>query len=336
MPPRTPLDSEAIEFEHKMEEGLVSIVVVCYNNPDLLRKLLPTIAAQTYESLEVICVLNGSDKETKAYLEGRDVAVINPGENLWYSGGNDRGVEAARGEYIFILNPDTRLEPETIERLVDTADSNLDTAVFAPKVLTENGATIDSVGMRLTPFGRYTRIGAGEPADGRYDEPAEIVLFDGAAVLIRRKSIEDVGLFDRQYETFQETHDLAFRLYRNGWRAVTVPDSVVYHMGGETYEGLESRSEIILYYSTRNDLLTIAKHHHWLFALFVLPLHILGPLKTIGSFLVSGEVGKAAARSQGLIDGIRIGIKNISSGMPLDEQIAAIREYPQYGIFKSG
>jgi GT2 family glycosyltransferase len=329
MSDRRPRPSEAVAFEYESQQDLVSIVIVCYNNLKLLRDLLPDIESQTYEPIEVVCVLNGGDDGTAAYLDDRDVRVVDPDENLWYAGGNNRGASVARGEYLFVLNPDTCLESGAVTSLVEAADKRTETAVFVPKVLTADGSAIDSVGMRFTRGGRFTRVGAGEPDEGQYDDSGETILFDGAASLIRRDAIEDVGLFDRRYKTFQECHDLALRLYRSGWRAETVPSSVIYHKGGGTYDGEHDRSRTVLYYSTRNGLLTIAKHYNLLYALAVTPLHVFASLKTGISLAVAGEYEKATARLRGLVDGLSVGIRSRGRGMSFDEQRAAMRTYPK-------
>lgn len=329
MPEKRVLPSESIDFRYDVKEGLVSIVIVCYNDLDLLRDLIPDIQSQTHDSIEVICVLNGDDHSSRMFLSEHDVRIIDPDENLWYSGGNDCGVEAARGEYLFILNPDTRLETYTIERLVEAADSIPQGSVFVPKVLSQSGRRIDSVGKFFSKSGWFARIGAGEFDKGQYDKHSIVPAFDGAAFLIRRSVIKSIGLFDRQFEHYQETNDLSIRVFRNGGDIITVPDSIVYHKGGGSFSEEHERSTITHYYAPRNDLLTISKNYNLLYMILVLPIHIIWPLRAAFSLMVAGDYDKAMAKIRGLISGIQISIGHITNGMSLPDQVSLFMDYPK-------
>lgn len=321
--------SEEVNFKYSTETGMVSIVIVCHNDADLLRDLIPDIESQSYDHIEIICVLNGSDASSKEYLSERNVRVVDPGKNLWYSGGNNRGVEFAKGEYVLILNPDTRLESDSVEQLVETANRMSDVAVFVPKVLSLNGETIDSIGKSVSKGGWFACIGGGEPDNGQYDSPSYISAFDGAAFLIRRCVIQDLGLFDQKFNHYQETNDLSLRIFRTEWEMMTVPDSIVYHEGGGSFTKPSDRSHLIHYYGPRNDLLTVAKNYNLMYELITIPIHVLWPLRSVCSLIAKGNFRKAFAKIRGMIAGLILLFSQSTRGMSFRDQISLLKDYPK-------
>jgi GT2 family glycosyltransferase len=297
-------DVERIDFSNESRNGLVSIVIVCYHDLDLLGELIPSIGEQTYDDIETICVLNGDDEDTKDYLSDceENIQIVEPDANLWYTGGNNVGVEAARGEYLFIINPDTVLNEGTVESLVDAADGNPDAGVLVPKLEFQyEEDTIDSIGMEFSVAGWPERIGTGDSVDS-HDTSMEVPCFDGAGFLIRRSVIEDVGLFDRRFKYYQDTVDLSFRVFDAGWQVRTVPDTRMDHKRGGSIQ--DDRTSTVLFHSTRNDLLTLGKNYSYIYAVALLPIHLLWPLRRILKLIIKGETADAKHLSRGFISGL--------------------------------
>lgn len=316
-------ENEIVEFENKAEEDVVSIVIVSYNDLDLLRELIPLIEKQTYKHIEVICVINGTDKKVNEYLLKKQVIVIDPKANLWYSGGNNLGVSKSRGEYIFILNSDTRLEKDTIANLVLCGKSYKEASVIVPKVLSYTGK-IDSVGKRFIALGWDMRIGAGEEDHGQYDDYHEVPCFDGVAFLIRRKVIEEVGLFDTRYKFFKETLDLSCRLLNKGHKSITCPNAIVYHKRGGTFQQYQE-NPTILYFKHRNDFFVMAKHYNVVYLIFVFPIHILYGIWSMFRLMIKGKIKGAQGVSKGMVEGIRFFLGNLQSGLTLSKQLHMIK-----------
>ncbi len=99
----------------------VSIVIVNYNTRELLRRCLLSIQAHAGIAVEVIVVDNASQDGSAAMAREvmPDAIVIEPGRNTWFSGGNNLGFQRATGDYSYILNSDTQLQPGTLPALVD-------------------------------------------------------------------------------------------------------------------------------------------------------------------------------------------------------------------------
>lgn len=319
---------ENVRFEKKQIQEKVSILVVCYNDFDLIKDLYDDIRDQSYSAVETIWVLNDKDKNSKEFLKEKNEIIVQPENNCWYSGGNNLAASKSSGEYLLVLNPDTRIEQNSIEELVKSAKMT-EAAVYVPKTMCEpNRKIIDSIGKSISIGGWVGRIGAGERDKGQYDMPLIVPAFDGAAFMIRRSVVEEIGFFDNRFNVFEETNDLSFRLYGSDYRIVTVPNSLVYHYGGKSYNNTLSRSKKFQYYGTRNDIIAIFKNFNWLFLLFVLPIHIIWPLRAVSYLFINKEFELGIMRIKGLIAGLLLGVKSINGNFTLEQQYNIIFNLP--------
>ena len=117
-------------------QPLVSVITINWNNAEVTCDLLRSIhALNTYQNLEVIVVDNASAEDpTKAFLSVYpDAKVIRNKENLGFSGGNNVGIRAARGEYFFLVNNDTEFTPNLVQGLIDVFKSFPDAGMVSPK-----------------------------------------------------------------------------------------------------------------------------------------------------------------------------------------------------------
>jgi GT2 family glycosyltransferase len=114
---------------------LVSIITVNYNSTEVTVELLRSIQSLAYPAIEVIVVDNASLEEPGGRLREvyPEVKVIVSAENLGFSGGNNLGIRAARGEFLFLVNNDTELTSGLIEGLLDTFERYPDAGMACPK-----------------------------------------------------------------------------------------------------------------------------------------------------------------------------------------------------------
>ena len=133
------------------EKTRVSIVIVNWNTRDLTVACVESIK-RTKGSLPVEAIVidndssDGSEQALKeAFANDAWVKVIQAGENLGFGKGQNQGIKRARGEYVFILNPDTELEETTLQTLTAFMDANDDVAVAAPKLVNPDGSLQESV-----------------------------------------------------------------------------------------------------------------------------------------------------------------------------------------------
>jgi GT2 family glycosyltransferase len=116
---------------------------------------------------------------------------------------------------------------------------------------------VNNVGTDLVRGGYAADRGYLQVDDGQFDEPQDVFAWCGGAVLLRRRYLEQVGLFDERLFLYYEDVELAWRGRRLGWRYRSVPASTVRHLhAATTNEG----SALKRYYDERNRLLVVARH----------------------------------------------------------------------------
>lgn len=220
--------------------ALVSVVIVTYE-PDLtmLEDCLKSVGLSDYRPLQVVVVDNGSTRpgveetinEALRRHQEVSVTVSRQTKNLGYATATNVGVDLTTGEFLLLLNPDARLEADTIRLLVDAARRRPQAAGFAPKViLADPGLVIDSVGLVLHHGGQAHQRGLGQVDLGQYDleEPVAGLCF--AAALIRRNAWTRVGALDTSYFMFYEDVDWSFRAQVTGETFWSIPKAKVFHV----------------------------------------------------------------------------------------------------------
>lgn len=219
----------------------VSVVVVAYGRLDQVRRLLRSLGEQKFKGFELILVDNARSADLKEYVErgsrsGFNITYV-PNDNTGYAGGNVIGIRYAKAELILILNPDTWLENDTIQKLyVRFAKSESNLAVLVPKVMISDSDIINSIGQRLWKENLYVNVGYLEKDTGQYDTPRRVEAFDGAAFMFRRQILERTYLFDPIFFHGQEVVDLAERVSDLGYEMWVCPEAIVHHEVGGTIE----------------------------------------------------------------------------------------------------
>lgn len=238
---------------------LVSVIVLNWNRKDLLDACLNSLAAQSFRDFEVVLLDNGSEDGSADYVRTHYpwVRLVELKRNIGFAGGNNRALEASRGDYIVTLNNDTKADPAFLRALVDAADADPHVGMVAAKMLNfYQPERIDSVGVKAAPNGMGYNIGVGETDAGQYDRPVPVFGPCAGAALYRRSLIVDVGFFDADFFAYYEDLDLAWRAQLAGWRCVTAPRAIVYHIHSAT--GGQG-SPFTVYHIQRNKWYTLLK-----------------------------------------------------------------------------
>jgi GT2 family glycosyltransferase len=229
-----------------MADGDVSVVVVTWNAADHVERCLESVRGHA-----TIVVDNGSTDGTVALVRERfpDVRVIEQ-ENKGMGGGNNTGLLAATGRYVLLLNSDAWVVGDGIQRLAAFADAHPRAAVVGPRLQNPDGSLQRSVrgdptlwrlateylflrklGPQTDAFNAF--YGGGFP----YDRSLLVESLYGAALLVRREAVEEVGLFDEDFFMFSEETDWLYRFRRAGWEVWFTPDAEVVHLGGASHGG---------------------------------------------------------------------------------------------------
>ncbi|HEY5344208.1 MAG TPA: glycosyltransferase family 2 protein [Solirubrobacteraceae bacterium] len=219
----------------------VSAAVLNFNGRALLEVVLPTLAAQEFDDVEMIVIDNCSSDDSVEYLqrEWPNVRVVPTGEsNVGVAAALNVGVQAARGELIALLNNDIELDPRWLGELVATLDRYPEAATAAGKLLSyHDRERIDAAGDVFTTAATALGRGHGELDRGQYEREEEIFAPTGGAGLYRASAFADVGPFDESFRAYFEDVDWGLRAQLAGHRSRYVPGSIGYHMGGATTGG---------------------------------------------------------------------------------------------------
>ncbi len=260
-----------------------SVIVVSYNSRRDLKACIDSILSELTPQDELIIVDNGStDGSAELVRDHYPHVRLICGPNDGYAGGNNRGAQAAQGEYLIMLNPDTVVLPGTLAALLAplqaTADIGLSTACIVhmhqPMRINTCGNTVQFTGLT------YCR-GAGQPR-GNYATPGEVDAVSGAAFAIRRSLFETLGGFDEQFFMYVEDTDLSWRARLAGYRCVYVPDAVVKHAYQPGYSPTKA------FYLDRNRHLMLLKNLERATYLRMLPGLLLSEMVTGGFLAISG------------------------------------------------
>jgi GT2 family glycosyltransferase len=244
------------------DQPWVTVAVLSFNGRELLEVILPSLAAQTYDQLEVVVVDNGSSDDSRAYLDEHwpSVAVVSIPENVGVAAALNVCVRAGEGEFVLLLNNDLELDDRCVEELVAALRANPEAVVAGAKLRDyTHRELLDGTGDVYSWAGFAYRRGQGEIDRGQYDELPDVFGACGAVALYRRTAFEDVGPFDERFYALCEDVDWSFRAQLAGYRCRYVPEAVAYHIGSAS---LGPRlSEFTLYHNWRNQIWVIAKDY---------------------------------------------------------------------------
>ena len=238
-------------------EKLLSIITINYNGLKDTCELIESLPADD-DSLEVIVVDNASTQDEASEIENRfpHVMVIRSDENLGFAGGNNLGIQAAHGKYLFFLNNDTVIhQPSAISHLIKRLESSDEIGMVCPKIrFTWGNQPIQYAGYTpLSPITlRNTSIGCGEDDQGQYDTAHPTPYAHGAAMMIKREVIEQAGMMPVCYFLYYEELDWSVMIRRAGYEIWYEPACTVYHKESQTTGRI---SPLKTFYITRNRLL---------------------------------------------------------------------------------
>lgn len=238
--------------------GLVdlSIIIVNWKTKDELRACLRSILEGDRTAMEIIVVDNASRDGSVEMLkrEFPSVQVIENEANYGFARAANIGIRASSGRYVLLLNPDTEVQPHAFSTFIRFADENPGIGIIGPKILNPNGSlqyscrrfpTIGAAIFRNTLLGRlfprnpYTRDYLMVEWDHR--ETTDVDWVSGAAMLIRRRMLEEIGLLDEQFYMYCEDVDLAYRAWEKGWRVTYYPHVCVTHVIGRSSDRCPNR-----------------------------------------------------------------------------------------------
>lgn len=254
----------------------LSIVIVNYNTREKLQACLESILAHQGDlSLETIVVDNGSKDTSPEMVRGYapDVTLIEPGYNSWFSGGNNIGVRASSGHYVWILNPDTIIQENTMQTMLDYLRKNPDVGGITSLMQFPDGREQPTCSMTpryLDLLLGYTFIGA--ILSGWRDSRRRMMFYEGwnrdsvkavevapdSNFMCPRQLLLDIGILDEALKLYFTEDDICRRIIDSGKEIHFIPDALLLHHEHASVEQVQRLASQIYF----DDLIVFCEKYY--------------------------------------------------------------------------
>ncbi len=288
----------------------ISFIVVNFNGIKHTRELLLSMEEFLDEvSYEVIVVDNGSINNESILLakEFPNVKNIRSNNNLGFAGGNNLGIKESLGRFILLINNDTLLIDNSVNELAKMLDSDSSIAAVSPKIyFLSPPQTIQYAG--FTELSKITlrnkTIGYNQKDVGQYNTPTQTAFLHGAAMMVRRDVVEQIGLMPEIYFLYYEELDWCTKMKNEGYKLMYQPAAIIIHKESKS-TGVDS--PLKRYYLSRNRLLFAKRNRRGAVRVLAIlyQLVVVNPKMGIIS-LFRGRVDLFSATLRGVIDYFRL------------------------------
>ncbi|QDT43053.1 N-acetylglucosaminyl-diphospho-decaprenol L-rhamnosyltransferase [Gimesia alba] len=255
----------------------VSVIIVNFNSADKLHLCVESLL-NVNANLDVVIVDNASMDDSlarmnSAYGEDCRIRIIQNQENLGFAVACNIGARHVTGDYLFFLNPDCKVEEDSIIKLIACLDEDSQVGMVGGLLLNSDGS--EQVGGRRavpTPWRSLVRVFRLSCLSNRYprlfsdfnlhlqplpDQPIEVEAISGACMMVPRKAYEDVGGLDEGYFLHCEDLDWCMSFWKHGWKVKFVPDAKISH-----FQGACSRSRrVFVEWNKHKGMMRFYKKH---------------------------------------------------------------------------
>lgn len=269
----------------------LSIVIVTWNSEADIEACIDSLNFGA--EFEVIAVDNASADRTREKLgQYHHLRLVANAANHGYAKANNQGIRLAAGEYVLLLNPDTRVELGSLDTLAGFLDTHPEFGAVAPRLVNPNGTNqfsirnLPTASSLLWELVGMARLFPKSPVFGRwkmkyfdYDWSSEVEQPMASCLMIRRSVLEQLGGMDERFPMFFNDVDLSKRMADAGWKTAYLEDAYVVHRHGASTEQVRAK---MIWETHRSAFRYLRKHDHsglfWLKAVVLLPLFELTAL----------------------------------------------------------
>ena len=204
-------------------------IIVNWNDKNVIGECIQSLLNQDQSEIDIIISDNGSNDGSIDFIREQfpSVQIIRNGENLGFGSAVNKGLSAAKGDYLIFLNSDLILDPKCIGVLAMFLDSDSSAGGAIPKILYhDQRGIINSLGVLIN----YT--GIAYPNLLGQKDPGSVEVFEsacGGIFMLRREVYNAVGGFDEDLFLYHEDHDLSWRIRLAGWKLKVIPNATMYH-----------------------------------------------------------------------------------------------------------
>jgi GT2 family glycosyltransferase len=256
------------------KEPFVSVITLNYNQTEVTCEFLESTRKLDYSNYEILVCDMASAVDPSALVNAGNYPntklLLSP-DNLGFAGGNNWGMRQAKGDYIFIVNNDTEITPDLINKLLQPFFEDPLIGATSPKIrYFFQPDTIQYAGFnRMSLYtGRTTTVGDGEKDEGQYNISGPTFGVHGCAMMVSRQVIEKAGMFPEKFFLYYEEWDWSARILKAGFKLWYTANALIYHKESVS---VGKNSPMKVYYHTRNRILYMRRNSNT-FQLFVFTL----------------------------------------------------------------
>ena len=279
------------------KEPLISIITINYNQLEVSCEMLDSVKELSYPNLEIIFVDNASKNSPRQHINKHypEVHFIRSEKNLGFSGGNNLGIKASSGDFLFFVNNDTVLADGLLESLIEVFDKIPQLGIVSPLIRyfpseeTAGKNIIQYAGTtEVNPYtARNTTLGVGEEDKGQYSQAHPTPYAHGAAMMLPRTVVEQVGGMPEEFFLYYEELDWCEQIRKAGYKVYIEPKAKIFHKESLS---VGKSSTLKTYYLTRNRIFFMRRNRSpfqvFLFSCFLLIFTIP---KNVLLYLMKGE-----------------------------------------------
>jgi GT2 family glycosyltransferase len=302
-------------------QPLISIIIVNWNGKKWLKKCLDSLCRQTYKNIEIIFVDNASTDDSVTFVTEHypTVITVKNDTNRGFSGGNNVGINQAKGEYILLLNNDTWVKDDFVEKLYASLEKER-VDVLAPLEAHYDGTMQDAYIMLIDFFGH---------GFGMHNTNRKPFYLPGVCLLFSKKLYEETGGLDSDFFMYSEEVDWFWRLRLFGKAISQSKDIIVYHAGAGTI-GKGIRYTTFLW-RNQNVLQMLLKNYAWYNLIWTLPLYFLQNIFEIFILLIFLKPKLAWS----YVDGWVFNIRYLYRTMKKRKDIQKMRLVSDYAVMET-
>lgn len=275
-------------------EKLISIITINYNNQKDTFRFLRSIDKINPANIEIIVVDNGSKEIISSVLNTYfpHVKVVRSEQNLGFAGGNNLGLQEAQGDFIYFVNNDTIFLEDHFESLAKQLNDRPETGAISPQLIYPDGRIQFQGKSAMNPF-------TGRTKDLIYEHKGLVptAYIHGGAVMIKRSTLEKVGLMPEHYFLYYEELAWAEQIKAAGYELFIDLDHEIVHDESSTTSRI---SDLKTYFMTRNRMLFMRNHSSRYFLLFLLYFLFVSLPKNIWKHLSKRDFGNLKATIAGI------------------------------------
>ncbi len=290
-------------------EVYISIITVNYNGLSDTCEMIDSLKQHlTISSYEIIVIDNASINNEALLIQEKypEIKCFRSNQNLGFAGGNNLGISKASGKYILLLNNDTYIRDNTLLSLATFLDNNPSIGAVSPKIKFADSNIIQFAGytnLSLITL-RNKLIGFEQEDKGQYNIAHISPFLHGAAMMIRKDIIREIGYMPEIYFLYYEELDWCEQIRKHGYELWYIPQAEIYHKESSS---VGQGSPLRCFYLTRNRLLFAWRNRQGLIRLLALAYQFLiANPKNILYYTSKGQLNLAKSCFRGITNFIEM------------------------------